>query len=105
MKRNIYNLFSLALAIFLLAPGRTNAQSPLPNFDFENWTTDNQSQPLGWMTNNTYGADPIIRVNQVTGMTGNGIHLHTEGAFPVQGYIYNTTGYIFAGTGGVPYSG
>ena len=106
MKNTTHSLAALAAAIiFLLAPACANAQSPLLNFDFENWTTDNQLQPFGWLNNNTYGPDSVIRVSQIPGVTGDGIHLHTEGAYPVEGNYLQYHRLYLCRHRGVPYSG
>lgn len=107
MKKSYYTFFkSLASALILSLPQLAAAQTPSPNFDFENWTTSIHNEPMGWFQNNTYIPITVTRVSEIAGVTGSAVHIATDSTtLPIPGYVFNTTGNIFMGEGGVPYSG
>jgi hypothetical protein len=51
----------LSLILCFLAVIIASATDPIPNAGFENWSGGN---PVGWVTSNEPGTDPIININQ-----------------------------------------
>ena len=81
---------------------------PVPNGDFESWSTTLYVTPDLWYTSNEQALTfaGITNVTEVAGHTNNAVHLETYiiGTDTLGAYISNTAGDPTAGEGGVPYS-
>lgn len=91
----------------LFATARLFGQA-LPDGDFESWNSTPFSEPNGWFTSNPQSISMLdsVNVTEITGYSGNAIHMHTiiKGNDTDFAYITNTPGDPTKARGGVPYS-